>query len=158
MRHPALTGALVVGAAWYKFSQIYLDSLKAAGFESPGKVNIEKIQSEAPEWVEELKKDHTHSDDPDYWQVFLKQISAMWWKPLDYAVEDFHKVITPVLILLGDRDGSVELEQAVDMYHFIPKAELAIIPNATHFTAVNELSMKIVLDFLLRYSSQDEHL
>jgi pimeloyl-ACP methyl ester carboxylesterase len=157
MRYPALTGALVIGAAWYKFSHMYLDSMRAAGFESPGAVNIEHIQRESPEWVDELIKEHTHSNDPEYWQIFLKQISAMWWTPLDYTREDFQKISVPTLILLGDRDGTVELEQAVDMYHFIPKAELAILPNANHFTACNDLNMNIVLDFLLRHSKPTEH-
>ena len=157
MRYPSLSGALVVGAAWYKFSQMYLDTLIAAGFESPGMVNIERIQRKSPEWVDELKKEHIHSDHPDYWQTLLKQISNMWWTPLDYTVEDFKKITEPTLILLGDRDGIVELEQAVDMYYFIPNSELAIIPNATHFTAVNDLSMRIVLDFLLRQGSPIEN-
>jgi pimeloyl-ACP methyl ester carboxylesterase len=58
MRYPTLTTALVVGAAWYRFSQTYLDGLKAAGFESSGMVNIEQIQREDPEWVNHLIKDH----------------------------------------------------------------------------------------------------
>jgi pimeloyl-ACP methyl ester carboxylesterase len=153
MRYPALTGALVIGAAWYKFSQIYLDTMRSAGFDSLGVVNLERIQRESPEWVDELKKEHTHTNDPDYWQTLLKQISTMWWTPLDYSMADFQKINVPALIMLGDRDGIIELEQAVDMYHFIPNAELAIIPNANHFTACNELSMEIVLDFLLRHSS-----
>jgi pimeloyl-ACP methyl ester carboxylesterase len=150
MNYPGLTGALVVGAAWYKFSQTYVDVLHSAGFEEPGMVNIEKIQRDSPEWVEELKREHIHSNDPDYWKVFLKQISGMWWTPLDYTEDDFKKITEPTLILLGDRDGIVELEQAVDMYHLIPNAELAIVPNANHFTAINDLSVSIVLDFLLR--------
>jgi pimeloyl-ACP methyl ester carboxylesterase len=76
----------------------------------------------------------------------------MWWAPLDYTAEDFQKITETTLILLGDRDGIVELQQAVEMYQLIPDAELAIIPNSTHFTAGNELSMSIVLDFLLRHS------
>jgi pimeloyl-ACP methyl ester carboxylesterase len=152
IRYPNMTGSLVIGAVWYKFSQTYLNSLTAAGFESPGVVNIERIQRESPEWVDELKKDHFRADDPDYWQTLLKQISTMWWAPLDYTAEDFQKITETTLILLGDRDGIVELQQAVEMYQLIPDAELAIIPNSTHFTAGNELSMSIVLDFLLRHS------
>ena len=156
--YPNLTGPLLIGAAWYKFSQTYLNSLKAAGFESPDIVNIERIQREAPEWVDELKKDHTRNDDPDYWQTLLKQISTMWWTPLDYTEEDFQKISVSTLILLGDRDGSIELQQAVEMYHLIKNAELLILPNATHFSALNELSMRLVLDFMLRHTAQTEEM
>jgi pimeloyl-ACP methyl ester carboxylesterase len=119
-------------------------------------VNIERIQHESPEWVDELKNDHSRTDDPDYWQTLLKQISTMWWMPLDYTEEDFQKITAPTLILLGDRDGFVELQQAVKMYHLIKNAELLILPNATHFSALNELSMRMVLDFLLRHSTLTE--
>ena len=53
---------------------------------------------------------------------------------------------------MGDRDGAIELNQAVDMYQLIPNSELVILPNATHFSALNELSMNIVLDYLLRHT------
>jgi len=66
IRYPGLAGSLVIGAAWYKFSPTYLNSLTAAGFESPGSVNIERMKREAPEWVDELKKQHYRSDDLDY--------------------------------------------------------------------------------------------
>jgi pimeloyl-ACP methyl ester carboxylesterase len=150
MNYPTLAGALVIGAAWYKFSPTYLNTMQAVGFDGPGEVNIEHILRQSPDWVEEMKRDHISTGDPDYWQTLLKQISVMWWTALDYTADDFQKIVVPALILLGDRDGIVELQQAVDEYQLIPNAELCIIPNATHFTAESELSMGIVLDFLLR--------
>jgi len=156
IRYPNLIGPLVIGGVSYKFSQTYHNWLIASGFESPGIVNIERIQRETPQFVDEMKKEHFRADDPDYWQTLLKQVSPMWWKPLDYSEEDFQKITEPTLILLGDRDGIVELQQAVEMYQLIPNAELAIIPNSTHFTAGNELSMNIVLDFLLRHRALTE--
>jgi pimeloyl-ACP methyl ester carboxylesterase len=153
MRYPGLTTALVVGAAWYEFSETYLNSLKIAGFEGSGAVNIEKIQREQPEWVNSLKTDHARTDDSEYWQTLLRQISILWWTPLHYTAEDFHNMIEPTLILIGDRDGLIELKQAVDMYQLIPNAELLVLPDATHFSTLRETSMSIVLDFLLRHAT-----
>jgi pimeloyl-ACP methyl ester carboxylesterase len=152
MRYPGLTAALVVGAAWYKFSETYINSLKSFGVEASGVVDFEKIQRDEPEWVSVLKTDHARPDDPAYWQTLLKQISIMWWTPLDYTADDFHKITEPTLILIGDRDGLIELNQAVDMYQLIPNAELVVLPNTTHFSALNELSVNIVLDFLTRHT------
>lgn len=153
IRYPNLTGALVVGAALYRFSETNRDWLKAWGFERSGVVNIEQIQAEAPDLVNLWKTEHVRPGDPDYWHTLLKQLSIMWWTPLDCTVEDFQKITEPMLILMGDRDGLIELEQAVEMYQLIPNAELVILPNATHFSAVSELSMNIVLDFFLRHST-----
>jgi pimeloyl-ACP methyl ester carboxylesterase len=159
MRYSHLTRALIVGAAWYKFSEVYLDSLKAMGFEGPGVVDIEQMQEDDSEgWAEALKTEHFRANDPEYWQKLLKQISSMWWTPLDYGVEDFQKITEPTLILMGDRDGIIPLEEAVGMYQLIPNAELAILPNTTHMTVLAEdgLFLRIVLDFLFRYRNQED--
>ena len=152
MRYPGLTAALVVGAAWYKFSETYLNFLKAIGFEGPGVVNIEQVQEVAPYLVKLWETEHSRPDDPEYWQKLLKQISTMWWTPLDYTAEDFQKITEPALILVGDRDDLIELEQAVEMYRLIPNAELTILPNGTHMSTFGKLSTDIVLDFLLRHT------
>jgi pimeloyl-ACP methyl ester carboxylesterase len=156
MHYPGLTGVLVVGAAWYKFSEIYINGLKAFGLEKLGEVNFEKIQRANPGLITDLKTEHVHSDDPDYWQTLLKQYSVMWWTPLDYTADDFRKITEPTLILVGDRDELIELEQAVEMYRFIPNAELAILPNATHTSPNPKLLTDTVLDFFLRYSPVSE--
>jgi hypothetical protein len=54
------------------------------------------------------------------------------------------------------KDGMIPVEQAVEMYQLIPNAELAILPNATHASAVSVLSTNIVLDFFLRHSTSSE--
>ena len=153
MRYPRLTAAFVVGAAWYQFSENYINFLKTSGFEGPGSVDFEKLERVAPEWVSYLKTEHTRTDDSEYWQTLLKQISTMWWTPLNYTAEDFHKITEPTLVLVGDRDGLIELQQAVDMYRLIPNAELAVLPNTTHVSALNDLSISIVLDFLRRHAA-----
>ncbi len=158
MRYPNLTKALVIGAAWYEFSETYVNSLKALGFEDPGVVNIEQVQRTAPDLVKLWETEHSRTDDPDYWQTLIKQISTMWWTPLDYTTEDFQKIIEPTLVLMGDRDGMIPVEQALEMYQLISSAELAILPNTTHMSTVMkaELFMSNVLDFLLRHSTPAE--
>ena len=81
----------------------------------------------------------------------LEQLSRMWWTPLDYTREDFQKITEPFLILAGDRDRFCPVEQAVDMYKLIPKAELAVFPNTTHSTAISDMTLPIIIDFLLRH-------
>src|ERR1044071_6780544 len=66
MHYPGVTAALVVGAACYKFSDTYINSLKSVGFEAAGLVNLEKLQRVSPEWVRQLKTDHTRPDDSEY--------------------------------------------------------------------------------------------
>ena len=157
MRYPGLAAALVVGAAWYRFSESYVNSLKTFGFEGPGAVNIEQLKREAPDSVKHWQTEHARPDNPDYWQMLLKQIATLWWTPLDYEAEDFRKITEPTLVVMGDRDELIEIEQALEMYRLITNAELAILPNAAHLSATGKLFTETVLDFLLRHITTAAH-
>lgn len=155
IRYPDLANALVLGGTCYRFPQQYFDALKGFGVERSGVRTVERIQTEAPDWVQILKAEHTRADDPDYWKTLMKQISELWWNVQDYGVEDLQKITAPTLILQGDRDGAVDVEQAVEMYRGIPHAELAVLPNARHGD-LGEISNRLVIDFLQRHASSAE--
>jgi len=136
IRYPGLSRGLVVGAAWYKFSDAYVDALKGWGFERPGEMDLDWLQANHADMVESWKIDHPREGDPDYWKSFINQISEMWLTPLNYTEADFKGITDPVLIIMGDRDGMIPLSDAFEMYQMIPNAELAILPNADHLDVV----------------------
>jgi pimeloyl-ACP methyl ester carboxylesterase len=150
---------MVVGAAWYQFSQQYQTLLKAMGFESPGRVNIERMKQSLAQLVEMWRSWHSPIHGPDHWETLVTQISTMWWTPLNYTADDFQKIKTPTLILVGDRDQMVPVEEAEEMYRLIQGAELAILPNSDHSLPRlrSELFTTLVLDFLVRYKAQTEN-
>jgi pimeloyl-ACP methyl ester carboxylesterase len=156
MHYPNLAKGLVVGAAWFKFSESYQKSLRFLGMEAPGLVNYEQTEKAFPQFVEVLRS--IHEPGPDYWKELLKQISSMWWAPLGYNANDFEHIIIPTLILVGDRDAIVPVEEAVEMYRLIPNAELAIAPNADHgFPYTNpDTFTALTVGFLLRHSETKE--
>jgi pimeloyl-ACP methyl ester carboxylesterase len=80
----------------------------------------------------------------------------MWFTPLNYTAEDFQKIKIPTLILIGDRDPVVPVEEVVEMYRSIAGAELAILPQSDHSLPIArvELFQTIVLDFLTRYKDK----
>lgn len=153
MHYPDLVKCMVVGAAWYRFSETYQSLLRAMGFESPGKVNMERIKQVMPQFVELWRLWHSPNHGPDHWETLATQISTMWWTPLGYTGDDFRKIKAPALILVGDKDSLIPVEEAVEMYRFIQGAELAIVPNAEHSLPKTraELFSTIVLDFLMRH-------
>jgi pimeloyl-ACP methyl ester carboxylesterase len=153
MHYPDLMECMVVGAAWFKFSETYLNTVRSMGLEAPGVVNIEKIKQAMPHMIEFWRSLHSPTHGSDYWETLLTQISTMWMTPLGYTAEDFQKINIPTLILVGDRDQFVPVEEAAEMYRFIRDAELVIVPNSDHSlpTSRAELFTTIVLDFLLRH-------
>jgi pimeloyl-ACP methyl ester carboxylesterase len=153
MRYPDAMKCMVVGAAWFQFRESYQNLLKEMGFEAPGIVNIEAMKQTMPEFVELLRSWHSPIHGPDHWETLATQISTMWWAPLNYTADDFQRIKAPTLVLVGDRDALIPVEEAVEMYRFISGAELCIVPNAEHSLPYmrTEMFSTVVLDFLLRH-------
>jgi pimeloyl-ACP methyl ester carboxylesterase len=66
--------------------------------------------------------------------------------------EDALKHITvPTLIIWGDRDQFLPVENAVELYRLIPNAQLAVIPHADHFVARTNVKLfaELVKEFIL---------
>jgi pimeloyl-ACP methyl ester carboxylesterase len=79
----------------------------------------------------------------------------MWFTPLTYTAEDFARIVAPALVLIGDRDELVPLDEAIGMFRGLPAAELAIVPDADHgafFSARVDAFQSLMLDFLRRHS------
>jgi pimeloyl-ACP methyl ester carboxylesterase len=155
MNYPDVAEALVVGGVSFRFGHTYYEGLRSWGFESAADVNGDTLQRVNPDWLQYLKMEHVRSDDPNHWQSLLEQISRMWFSPQTYTEEQVSAISAPTLIFLGDRDELNDVDQNVEMYRLIPDAELAIVPNANHFTAADEMSNRVVLQFLQRHTPAD---
>jgi pimeloyl-ACP methyl ester carboxylesterase len=154
MRYPGLASAYIVGAVMIKYSDSYLQSIKGWGFEGPGEVNFDQIQSATPEYVEMIQEAHSPQGS-EYWKELLTGISTMWFTPFNYTDEDFRKISATMLIMIGDRDQFIPVEHAVEMYRLIPNAELAVVPNGDHALPRTKVDLfaDTVMEFLSRNSA-----
>ena len=150
MRHPDLAQALVVGAAWFKFSAAYREWVgDVVGDEHSPQVDTARFAHKHPDWEAWLQQLYG----PDDWKPLLERMKPMWTTPLNYGPDDFAAVVAPTLVLIGDRDELVPVEEAVEMARLLTTAELAVVPGADHsafFSAKVASFRSIVLDFLLR--------
>lgn len=132
IRYPDLPGALVIGGAWYQFSKEYQAAISGMGFVAPGVVDWEVYQGQAPlDWQDRLRAAHLDPD-PDYPGILLEGLARMWWTTLDYSEADFQKIKIPTLILIGEKDEIIPVSEAQELAGLIPRAELTVIPGATH--------------------------
>jgi pimeloyl-ACP methyl ester carboxylesterase len=152
MRHPDLIRALVLGGAYYRFSEQYQAGLRGFGFDGPDESGPPHIREIPDEWAAYLRNEHKREDDPDYWKTLMNQIAVLWWTPLNYTRDDFAALNVPTLIVSGDREEASEIEQSVEMYRMIPGAELFIVPNAGHSQSAAQMSNALVIEFLQRHS------
>ena len=132
LRYPGLARALVLGGTQFRFSEAYLEAVRSLlGITEGEELDTEKLEREQPEWVAYLSEAHGHVYGPEYWKTYVKQIAALWLRPLRYTPEDIAAVTDPVLLLVGDRDG-VCTEESVESFRVLPNPELAVAPASDH--------------------------
>ena len=152
--YPDLPQALVFGGTQVKLSEASITWVRSVlGDEQSPDVDAQQLERDDPNWAAMLK--HIHG--ADKWETLLKQIKPMWNIRFNYTAQDFARIIAPTLVLIGDRDDFTVVEEAAEMYHLLPTAELAVIPGSSHtdliFSAAKvALCQPLILDFLHRYS------
>lgn len=154
INHPELSKALVIGGACYQITESYTNWFNTFGIYGPGNVDYEHVEKNNPDFITKFKQLHSFQGESSYWKNLLFGLSKLYFKPLNYKEEDFKKIVVPTLILAGDRDPFVPVEQSVNLFRWIDKAELSISPNTTHSFPPDHFS-KIVLDFLMRQTCQN---
>jgi pimeloyl-ACP methyl ester carboxylesterase len=94
-------------------------------------LNAEKIEEKLPGFAMSLQKRHA----PNNWKTVLEKTAAMLLEmgndnPL--KPEDYKTIQHPVLLMLGDRDKMVSLDETLEVYKNLPDAQLAVLPNTGH--------------------------
>lgn len=103
----------------------------ASAAKEMGMLNADTIEQKIPVFAETLRERHAPSD----WREVLKKtadmISALGTdntlKQADHAA-----ILAPTLLLLGDRDKMISLEETLAVYRSIPNAQLGMLPNTQH--------------------------
>lgn len=122
VRHPGLARGLVIGGAWFQFTEAYQEANKRLGFPSWGQVDLTRFDASA------LALRHGE----ERWQRLLQEVSALFWTPLGYSAKDFRAVCDPCLLVVGDRDKFVPVEEMLALHRELPTSALAVIPQADH--------------------------
>jgi pimeloyl-ACP methyl ester carboxylesterase len=153
INYPDLTKVLVAGGVLSEISDYYSSAMKHWGINGPGEVDFEKLREIIPQFVDALAEFHSPVYGPEYWKKLIQDISHMWLNPASFPGKGIEQISTPTLIIAGDRDEAISMDECVKMYKQIPNAELAIIPNGTHnvYETKPDLFNNIVLEFLMRH-------
>lgn len=154
MRYPDLPRALVIACAYTELTEDSRVMVRAIlGDEQSPDVDTEKFARENPDFAAGLRRDHG----PEAWKTLLKEVKPMWNAMLNYSPDDFARVVARTLVMVGDRDNLVPVEEGVRMYRLLPNAEFAVVPGAGHghFAFSPEkiaIIQPLIMDFLRRHS------
>jgi pimeloyl-ACP methyl ester carboxylesterase len=86
---------------------------------------------------------------PQRWPEFLANISHMWATEPNYSMEQLQSISTPFLILDGEKEEAIDLNQTKLMWLLIPGAELTLMSDTGHFALFEqpEEFSQIALDY-----------
>ncbi|MBT2623072.1 alpha/beta hydrolase [Chryseobacterium sp. ISL-6] len=104
----------------------------------------ETILSKIPKYAEQLEAQHGSK-----WKQLLPAIAKMMISlgknpPLDQS--SLIAITTPVQIMVGDKDNMVTLEESIRVYHSIPNARLAVLPDTKH--PMDKVRSTLVFDIM----------
>lgn len=94
-------------------------------------LQADKIEEKLPAFAGSLQRRH----EPNNWKTVLEKTAAMLFemgKSNPLATGDFTNMHQPVLLMLGDRDKMVTLDETLGVYKLLPNAQLAVLPNTAH--------------------------
>jgi pimeloyl-ACP methyl ester carboxylesterase len=88
-------------------------------------------------------------DGPGHCDVILDKLHTLWTSEPDIAAADLAAICAPALIMAGDRD-SIPTDHTVLIARSIPRARLAIVPDAGHMVIEEQPDEvnRLVLRFL----------
>jgi pimeloyl-ACP methyl ester carboxylesterase len=149
IQYPNLAKGLVAGGVVIEISDDYVKGMQEMGINKPGEVDLEE---KYPTIVKLWSEIHSSVHGPTYWKKFITSLSEMWLNPEEFPGKRIQEITVPTLILQGDRDDSVPMEDALVAYRQILKGELAIIPFSNHIDIFDrgELALTAIIDFLQR--------
>jgi pimeloyl-ACP methyl ester carboxylesterase len=145
MRYPSLVRALAINGTNIKVDTHQMEGLQEyLGVDQIRSMSdIDEVERQRPELAATLRSKHG-----DNWRELLfKSWPLLIWAP-QYSAEDYRKITARVLVMVGDRDQFLDLEQTIEVYRSVPNSELAVIPGARH--SFTPLTMTVALDFFDR--------
>ena len=122
IRHPELVGRVATYGSLFGAAQ---NAIRPEMFGPP-------VEPEPDGLAHQYARDRYKrvAPDPDHWPVIWKKLVNI--APHEFTFEQLTSVQNRVLVALGDNDF-ISLEHALYAYATIPNAELAVVPDATHF-------------------------
>jgi pimeloyl-ACP methyl ester carboxylesterase len=136
LTHPERLNKVVAYGANFDPTGVRLDIAENDYFNAFEARNAEEYQTLSPE--------------PERWDEFFASVLDMWATQPNYTMDQLRSITTPILILDGEEEEAIDLNQTKLMAELIPEAELVLMPGTGHFAVFEqpEEFSRIVLDYL----------
>lgn len=106
------------------------------------------IELKLPAFAKELEHRHAPRD----WKQLLhhtKQLLLHLGNNNELKIADYASISTPCLLMLGDRDKMISLQETLDVYGQLPNASLAVLPKTPH--PIEKVDPELLRFFIARF-------
>ena len=110
-----------------------------------------QLNKKLPVFAKQLKQLHAPID----WKLVLQKVAGMLTDlgiNNTLKIEDYFSVTTPFLLLLGDRDKMVTLDETATVYKKLPNAQLGVLPNTPH--PIEQVNIDMLSYMVHQFSKQ----
>jgi pimeloyl-ACP methyl ester carboxylesterase len=153
LRHPGRARALIAGGTSLEMGSEAARTEIRAFFHlnDDGVVDLDAIAAFEQTMLPMLRQSHPHHE--QHWRSIVQQSATMWLTYAGLTRDQVERIMEPVLVVVGDRDEHVPVEEAVRLYRWLPQADLAILPGASHMRPIFDPATfaRSVTDFLQRH-------
>ena len=154
LRRPELLTALILDGVPHRFDSTYFaaldEFLQSAGLGSDAE--IDNLEFAAPDRVRRMRETLAPQSDHQ-WRDLIKQTRQLWTAQREFEIADLAYLGIPTLVLVGDRDPYVPLDEAIELQQVVKDSELAVLPGTAHGDYEPECAVTLVADFLRRRRS-----
>lgn len=112
------------------------------------------IEEKIPAFAAELGKRHA----PAVWKELMLQTQDLLRRlgqQNELSIENCRNVQAQCLLMLGDRDKMVTLEETVNVYKALPNASLAVLPETSH--PIEKADLELVGFHVKKFLCPDEN-
>jgi pimeloyl-ACP methyl ester carboxylesterase len=111
-------------------------------------LNGNTIKEKVPAFAAQLQQRHAPND----WLELLSKTGELLTdlgKRNALTLEDYATITTPCLLLLGDRDKMVTLEETMAVYKQLPNAQCGVLPGTPH--AFEQVNMTFLAQLITQF-------
>ncbi|MEZ2441343.1 alpha/beta fold hydrolase [Chitinophaga sp. RCC_12] len=143
--YPEKTGRVITLATKFNWNE-------ATAGKEIRQLNPDLIEEKVPAFARVLEARHTASD----WKTVVTRtaqlIEELGHQSLLKAA-DYARVVTPCMLMMGDRDNMVSFHETIEVYSALPLAQLTVMPDTAH--PLEKADVPLLAYYLRRFTTQD---
>jgi len=113
-------------------------------------LDADTLETKVPAFAQQLAARHAPTD----WKLLLQETAIMMTalgKNNTLQIEDYASIDNNCLLMLGDRDKMVGLDETINVYKKLPNAQMCVLPGTPHpFEQVNTDLLAFMIEHFLQ--------